>query len=81
VRVKVCKCETLVGKIGLWDWKTSSGIRAGYSAQTASYALSENIGQYLPMGREIEYTAILRLGTAHEITKAYEMRAFDGNEM
>lgn len=75
--VKTCKCEPLIGKIGLWDWKTSSGIRASYSAQIAAYAFSENLPEYLPAGHVTpEYTAILRIGTSHKTTGGYEMKAF-----
>ena len=75
--VKTCKCEPLIGKIGLWDWKTSSGIRASYSAQIAAYAFSENLAEYLPAGKIVpDYTAILRVGTNHKTTGGYEMKAF-----
>lgn len=75
--VKTCKCKELVGKIGLFDWKTSSGIRASYGAQVAAYSVSENIGEYLPPGQAVAYAAILRLGTAHKTTGGYELKVID----
>lgn len=75
--VKMCKCEELVGKIGLFDWKTSSGIRASYGAQVAAYSLAENMGEYLPPGQAVAYAAILRLGTAHKTTGGYELKVID----
>ena len=75
--VRTCKCADLVGKVSLWDWKTSKGIRPSYSAQTAAYACAENIGEYLPGMTGIAYTAVLRLGTAHKTTGGYELKSFD----
>lgn len=75
--VKTCKCDDLVGKIGLYDWKTASGIRPSYSAQLAAYTNADNIGEYLPTGRTIEYNAILRLGTQHKTTGGYEFKVYD----
>lgn len=74
--VDTCKCGPLINKLGLWDWKTSSGIRASYGGQTAAYALAENLHEYLPPAQNLAYTAILRLGTAHVKTGGYEMAAF-----
>lgn len=71
---KTCKCKGLVGKIGLFDWKSSSGIRASYDAQLAAYAFAENIGDYLPPAQSVAYAAILRIGTSHKTTGGYEMR-------
>lgn len=75
--VKTCKCNEFVGKIGLFDWKTSSGIRASYSAQVGAYSLAENIGEVLPPGQAIAYTAVLRVGTQHKTTGGYEIKIFD----
>ena len=74
--VKACKCEELVGQVGIFDWKTSSGIRASYSAQVAAYAYAGNLPEYLPKGAGIDYTAILRIGTNHKTTGGYELKSF-----
>ncbi len=79
--VRTCKCAGLKDKIGLFDWKSGSGIYPTYSAQTASYANSENLHEYLPDGRSIEYTAILRIGTRHKTTGGYEMQVSVGDEI
>lgn len=79
--VKACGCEPLIGKIGLWDWKTSSGIRPSYSSQLAAYAHADNIADYLPPGKEIEYTAVCRIGTKHKTTGGYEIEAHEGVEV
>lgn len=76
--VKMCKCEDLIGKIGLFDWKTSKGIYPEYYAQSAAYANAENIGEYLPPEGKIDYIAILRLGTPHKTTGGYEFKAVTG---
>ena len=73
---KKCVCHGLIGKLGLPDWKTSSGIRAPHSAQTGFYASCENIRAFLPKGREIDYTAVLRIGTTHK-NGGYEFKVFD----
>lgn len=78
--VRTCRCKELVGKIGLWDYKTSSGIRPPYSAQMAVYSRAQNIGDFLPKGRKIEYIAALRLGTQHKTTGGYEMKPFIGDD-
>lgn len=79
--VASCGCKPLVGKIGLWDFKTGSGIRASYFAQVASYAKAENIHDHIPKEKEIEYVAILRLGTSHVTTGGYEMKWFSADDM
>lgn len=77
---KTCKCAELIGKPGLWDWKSSGKIYSSYSAQTAALAEAENIYEFLPKGQQIEYTAILRIGTSHKETGGYEMRARVGRD-
>lgn len=72
--VKTCKCEELVGKVGLYDWKTGSGIYPQYWSQLSAIAKADNIGEYLPKGKTIEYTAVLRLGTQHKTTGGYELK-------
>lgn len=66
-----CSCAKLVGKIGIYDWKSSSGIRDQYGPQIASYAKAENVEKY-------DYTAILRLGTNHKI--GYEFEVYNKEE-
>lgn len=79
--VKACKCEELVGEIGLYDWKTSSGIRASYGAQVAAYAFAGNLADHLPKGKRTpDYTAVLRLGTNHKTTGGYEFKPFSFRE-
>lgn len=69
----------LEGKVGLWDIKTSSGIRPSYSAQTAAYAYATNVYDYIPAKEVISYTAIVRIGTAHK--KGYEIEVRQSNEI
>lgn len=64
-----CKCKNFIGKVGLFDWKTGSGIYPNYGAQVASYAKGDN----LPC--KPQYTAILRIGTRH--TSGYEFQPYD----
>lgn len=73
---KFCGCAGLAGKIGLYDWKTSSGIYDQHSAQVAAYANAENLGEILPRGRKVDYAAVLRLGTAHVSTGGYQLASF-----
>jgi len=68
-----CACKGLAGAVGLFDWKTSGAIYDSYWAQTASYVHAGNIREYLPKGQSIQYTAILRLGTAHK-NGGYELK-------
>ncbi|MCL4405207.1 MAG: hypothetical protein M1361_01135 [Patescibacteria group bacterium] len=72
--VKMCPCKDWINLIGLNDYKTSSGIYPSYWAQVGAYAKAENIKEYLPTGRVIDYTSILRLGTNHKTTGGYEFR-------
>lgn len=77
---KYCKCEPLIGKVGVWDWKTASGIRASYSAQNAAYSHAENLSVHLPKGTSTEYLGVLRLGTDHVTNGGYEIRAYFDDE-
>lgn len=79
--VKACPCKELVGKIGLFDWKTSGAIRSSYWAQLGAYANADNIKDYIPKGKKIEYGAILRLGTQHKTTGGYEFKTVSGSEL
>lgn len=74
--VSTCKCAPLVGKVGIWDWKTAKGIFPDYSAQIAAYAESDNMGEYLPPDVTIEYGAIIRFGTSHVKTGGYAFEAY-----
>jgi len=65
---KRCQCHDLKGKVGIFDWKTSSGIRDSYGAQVASYANADNL-------KKFDYTAIVRIGTKH--TCGYEFEIYD----
>lgn len=76
---KACACHKVIGKAGLWDWKTAGAIYPSYAPQTASYAFSDNIHAYLPNGVKIVYTAILRIGTRHK-NGGYEVDASVGPE-
>jgi hypothetical protein len=71
--VRTCTCQPLVGKVGLWDWKTSKGIYPSYLAQVAAYARAENVAEYATP----EYAAILLVGTAHKTTGGYTFEAID----
>jgi len=64
--IKSCPCKDLVGKLGLFDWKSGSGIWDDQGPQIAAYSHGENIT------KKIDYTAILRLGTRHIQTNGYE---------
>ena len=77
--VKSCPCKKLVGKIGLFDWKSGAGIWDDYGPQNASYSNAESMKKMLK-GRSIEYTAVLRLGTRHVKTNGYELKAYDKKE-
>lgn len=74
--VKTCQCKDLVGKVGLYDWKSGGGIYGSYGAQVAAYARAENIRELIP----INYTAILRIGTNHKTTGGYEFQPYDRDE-
>lgn len=76
---RACPCAGLVGKVGLWDWKTSSGIYPSYAPQFASYAHADNIPALLPSGAKIEYTAALQLGTKHK-NGGFKIEAYVGEE-
>jgi hypothetical protein len=77
--IKTCCCADLVGKIGVWDWKTSKGIYPNYAAQVAAYAFAGNVTEYVP-GKP-EYGAILLLGTRHVSTGGYHFEAFVGPDL
>lgn len=77
--VKSCSCKNLVGKIGLFDWKSGSGIYSNYGAQLAAYANGENLKDILGE-HKIDYTAILRIGTTHKTTNGYQLETYDKNE-
>src|SRR3990167_9947319 len=72
--VKTCKCNELIGKAGIWDWKTGNGIYPSYFAQVAAIVFADNIAEYLPKKHKIEYGAVLRLGTRHVTTGGYELK-------
>lgn len=67
-----CPCKFLIGKMGLWDWKSGGGIYPSYAPQLASYAHGDNMPEYLPPGAKIEYLGVLRIGTKHK-NGGYEM--------
>lgn len=77
---RTCPCASLLGKVGLWDWKTSSGIYPSYSAQVAAYTKGDNTPEYLPKGSAVDYTAVIRLGTRHK-NGGYEIEASIGPEV
>ncbi len=77
--VRSCPCKDLVGKIGLFDWKSGSGIYSNYGAQLAAYANGENLKDVLGK-HKIDYTAILRIGTAHKTTNGYQLEVYDKKE-
>lgn len=78
--VKACGCKDLIGKIGLWDWKSSKGIYPSHIAQAAAYAKTDNIGNYLPKKRKVEYLAILQVGSKHKTTGGYTFEVVVGKE-
>lgn len=53
-----CGCHTVIGKVGRWDWKTSSGLYPENMAQLDLYEVAA-----MEMGEEqADYRAPLRLG-------------------
>ncbi len=72
--IKSCPCNDLVGKTGLFDWKSGSGIWDEQGPQIAAYSHGENIA------RKMDYTAILRLGTKHKQTSGYELEPYNAEE-
>lgn len=46
--VRICECRAIVGKIGIWDWKTGNSINPEHSAQLGAYANAENINSIIP---------------------------------
>ena len=69
--IRTCPCKDLVGKKGLFDWKSGGGIYSSYGAQIAAYAKAESLKE------KIDYTAILRIGTNHKMTGGYEFQVYD----
>lgn len=73
---KACSCHSVIGKVGLWDKKTSKRFRPAYGAQNAAYANGDNIPDFFPgenpFRQLIEYTGIVRLGVGG--TRNYETR-------
>lgn len=74
--VSTCPCSGVIGKLGIWDWKTGSGIRASYSAQLGAGANGENIPMLASPFKAVEYGAILRIGTQHKRTNGSEMAIY-----
>jgi hypothetical protein len=72
--VKSCPCNKLVGKMGLFDWKSGGGIWDDQGPQIAAYSHGDNLAQ------KIDYTAILRLGTRHKTTNGYEFEPYETEE-
>lgn len=78
--VKTCRCEELVGKVGVFDWKTGGGIYASYWSQVSAIVNADNIREYLPAKAHIEYGAVLRIGTNHKTTGGYEFKTMTADE-
>lgn len=76
---RYCPCKGLAGKLGLYDWKSSSGIRAEYGAQIAAYGASESLKKFLGK-HKLDYSAILRIGTNHKTTGGYELEVYNRKE-
>jgi len=72
--VKTCKCDEMIGKVGLVDWKSSGAIYNSYGCQVAAYAKGENLEV------KIDYTGIVRLGTRHKTTGGYEFVVYNAEE-
>lgn len=70
---KTCACKGRTGKIGLLDWKTGAAIYPYYFAQVASYAKAENVKDYLPKGKKIDYAAVVRISP--KLACGYKMEA------
>lgn len=67
-----CSCKGMTGKIGLIDWKTGSKIHPQYFSQGAAYERADNMKEYLPKGKKIEYIGIVRISPA--LSCGYEMK-------
>lgn len=65
-----CTCGKFIGQVGLFDWKSSSGIRDENGAQVAAYSNTN--------APKTSYTAILRIGTSHK--SGYELAIYNKAE-
>lgn len=74
--VRSCKCDKLIGKIGLFDWKSGGGIYESFAAQNAAYSYGDNLYKVLGDSK-VDYTAVLRIGTGHVTTGGYEFKPSD----
>lgn len=70
--IRTCACKGTVGKVGLLDWKTGSKIHPQYFAQGAAYERADNMKEYLPKGKKIEYIGIVRVSSG--LSSGYEMK-------
>lgn len=75
---RTCQCRNIIGKIGIWDWKTGSGIWRSYGAQVAAYGNAPSIKSVLGKHKP-EYTAILRIG-ADRTLLGYQMEVYNKEE-
>ena len=80
--VRACSCKEIVGKTGIWDWKSGGGIWDSHGPQVAAYGNSESLNAYLrKIGAEkLSYSSILRIGTKHITTGGYQMEIYDKEE-
>lgn len=74
--VRYCPCKEYVGRLGLYDWKSSGGIYSNYGAQVAAYGAAFNA----TATEKLDYTAILRIGTNHKSTGGYEFEPYNSEE-
>lgn len=77
--VKTCNCRNIIGKVGIWDWKSGKGLYASYGAQIAAYGNAPSLKRVLGAAKP-EYTALLRIGTSHKTTGGYEMVVYNKEE-
>lgn len=73
--VKSCPCDDLIGKPGVFDWKTSKKVYPDKMSQSAAYAKSDNL-PVVPL-----YAAVLALGSKAVLTGGYELKVAQGDAL
>lgn len=71
-----CKFKDVIGKLGLLDHKSGSGIYENYGPQLAAYVHCD-LSKFIK-DKKIEYTAIDHLGTKHVC--GYDVEVYDEKE-
>jgi hypothetical protein len=74
----LCPCKEIIGKLGVWDWKTGSRIKQEHFAQVGAYKNGKNVKEILPKGMTVEYGAILRIMAPHADRNTYQLKTAVG---